>query len=735
MTISRTIMLLGALCASMAALGEAQAATCTAPACTKVIDNGPDAGKKVVVIMGDGFASGDQTSYNTNVLNLVTQGMFGNDFFAEEQNAFNVYRINLTSVDSGMSKITYDENGTSSDGSDDTVVSIADKNTPLRYRFSGSWAHCWLEHTWSGGIDLTESAKNAALANNGLSHADYVIVLLNDPAYGGCNRGPRDIVQPLGISWQVVAHEAGHGIGGLRDEYSAGRGAYSGSLVNTMNCSSVLDRSSVVWNRFIDPATPVVTSLLAGMDSNRTVGEFTGCSTYDSGIYRPVHNCRMKGNTPNYCPVCQTLMRKQLYPNLEHTFDTALTGDFDGDGRDDVLIHNGGDLAIYRTSTSPYQSNRVWTANNMVPAMPGGSYTWTLRPGDRYSVGDFDGDGKDDVYVINTTDWYTPYIGLLRSNGTGLEAVLWYGTSVPGYGNIGTADQLFVADFDADGKKDLYLFTGSSSSTVSLGLLHSTGTGLTTTIRYDGAVPGWSMRAGDKLYVADFDGDNREDLYVFNGVNWAYKYLGMLRSSGTGISDIKLYTTTLASGWNMGANDQHFVADIDADGKDDLYVFNGTDWSVAYLELTHSSGTTLDYAARYDDDSATAWATNIPGWTMKKGDRFFVSDANKDGRGDLFVYNTTDWNTQYLGTLMSGGTTLSGSWSADWVGSWNLGVSDQFLSANYEGGAGKADLFVRNTEWFGLIRRTSSGFTMDRHYYHWIYTPLYDSKPWSDSMP
>src|SRR5262249_34279889 len=159
--------------------------------------------------------------------------------------------------------------------------------------------------------------------------------------------------------------------------------------------------------------------------------------------------------------------------------------------------------------------------------------------------------------------------------------------------------------------------------------------------------------AGDQLHVGDFDGDGKDDLYIFNGTNWSSKYLGMIRSSGAALSDIKLYTGTLPSGWHMGAHDEQYVGDFDGDHKADLYVFNGQDWAVAYLEMTRSTGTGLAYVKRYDDDAGTAWATNIPGWTMKKGDRFFVADANKDGKADLFVYNPkVDWGTEYLGTLL-----------------------------------------------------------------------------------
>jgi len=258
------------------------------------------------------------------------------------------------------------------------------------YIYSGSWAHCWLEHQFFFGINLTEILKNQALEDNGLSHADYVIVMLNEPGFGGCNRGPRDIVQTRTSSWQVVAHEAGHGIGGLSDEYSADdKGAYTGAMVNTRNCTTLVNRSTVQWNRFINPATSVPTTLMAGMDSNRTVGIYEGCGTFETGLYRP-------------------------------------------------------DLAIYRSRGSPYQLDRVWTANNLVPSAPLSTYFWTLAAGDKLFVADFNGDGKDDVYVLNTTSWGTRYLGLLRSNGTGLETVIHYGGTLPGYGSIGSQDQLLV---------------------------------------------------------------------------------------------------------------------------------------------------------------------------------------------------------------------------------------------------------------------------------------------------
>src|SRR6187401_2955129 len=103
---------------SMGALMAVLAMASGASAQTKIMDNGTDAAKKVIVVMGDGYAAGaDQTKFNGDVDSLVTNGVFGHDFWQENQNAFNVYRLNLVSVDSGVSERVYDEHGTPSNAS------------------------------------------------------------------------------------------------------------------------------------------------------------------------------------------------------------------------------------------------------------------------------------------------------------------------------------------------------------------------------------------------------------------------------------------------------------------------------------------------------------------------------------------------------------------------------------------------------------------------------------------
>jgi IgA Peptidase M64/FG-GAP-like repeat len=679
---------------------------------TQILNAGPPGTKRNIAVLGDGFGNGDQTTYNNKVNELLLNGVFGHDYFYEDMQGFNIYRVNLISNQSGVSQRVYDEHGTPNDASDDTIVSTTLKNTALGIIYSGSWAHCWLEY----GANTETRIQNAL--NNWVPDFNYVLIILNEPGFGGCGGNGRQHVT-MGSSWDVMAHEFGHGIGDLADEYCTTR-TYSGGEPSRPNVTVNTNRSTIKWNKFINNTTPVPTGIGScagynqgtkppGWSDSQDVGLFEGGFTYDRGVYRPVINCRMRGNLPPYCPICYTQMKTKIHPYTGHSFVKCYSGDFNGDGKDDLLIHSGNSITIYRSDGS-----KLDLIFSVVERVPG---SWQFKPNDQFYIGDFNGDGKDEVVVYNSVDWVMEYLGLLVDDGNnGLKLVARYDDSIPGW-QFQKKDKFYVADFSGDGKKDLFVFNGSDWSMPYVGMLRSNGSSFSVVQRYDANMPSWQMKPQDRHYVGDFNGDGKDDLWVFNGTNWSYPYLGMLRSNGTTLSMTKRYDANMPS-WQMRSEDRHYIGDFNGDGKDDLFVFNGSQWSIIYLGMLGSSGNGLSMIKRYDG--------NTPGWQMRKNDRHYVSDVNGDGKSDLFVYNYQDWSYEYLGTMVSNGTSLSSSWREDWVGEWNLGPPDIFEPCNYEGVTGKRDLIVHNQNWLGMIRNVpGSGLLLQKIYYKWIHNYRY----------
>jgi hypothetical protein len=666
---------------------------------TQILRSGPPGLKKNIAVLGDGFAVADQNTYNDKVTELLLDGVFGNDYFYEDAQAFNIYRVNLISNESGVSQRVYDEMGTPSDGSDDVIVSTTLRDTALGYIYSGSWAHCWLE----SGANTATRVQNAL--NTWVPDYDLVLVILNESGFGGCGGGGFQIVT-LGSSWAVMAHEFGHGAGGLADEYCRS-GTYTGGEPSAVNVTANSDRATLKWRRYVNPTTPVPTGANAnpgngictgynqgtqpaGWSNSDDAGLFEGARYNDTGIYRPAINCRMRGNSPPFCPVCYTSMKEKHHAFTGRSFLRCYAGDFDGDGKDDLLVHSDNSIMLYKSDGA--KLDVVFSAVERVPG------SWQFKPGDRFYIGDFNGDGKDEVVVYNSTDWAIEYLGLLADDGAGgLRLIARYDDTMPGW-QFQRNDQFHVADFDGDGRKDLFVFNGPDWAIPYVGMLRSTGAGFQVVQRYDGNMPGWQMRSHDRHYVGDFNGNGREDLWVFNGDQWAIPYLGMLNSNAASLFMTRRYDGSMP-GWQMRSSDRHVIADFNGDGRKDLYVFNGNDWAIAYLGMLRSTGAALTMQKRYDG--------NIPGWQMRRHDRHFACDVKGDGREDLFVYNHQDWTPEYLGILISDGTSLKGRWREDWVGEWNLGSVDRFIPCNYEGVAGKRDLFVHNANWFGMMRAIS----------------------------
>jgi trimeric autotransporter adhesin len=181
------------------------------------------------------------------------------------------------------------------------------------------------------------------------------------------------------------------------------------------------------------------------------------------------------------------------------------TDDIDMDGKPDILIANNGsnNISIYRNTST-------------IGAITSGSiaarvnFTTGIQP-IHVAIGDLDGDGKPDVTVANNG---SNTISVFRNNATSGTIT---GTSLMSkvdFATGGTPYNSSIGDFDGDGKPDLAV-ANSSSNTVSV--FRNTATSGSITSGSFAAKADFGTAASPR-YVAvdDLDGDTKSDLVTSN---------------------------------------------------------------------------------------------------------------------------------------------------------------------------------------------------------------------------
>jgi hypothetical protein len=283
--------------------------------------------------------------------------------------------------------------------------------------------------------------------------------------------------------------------------------------------------------------------------------------------------------------------------NTDTSFGLAV-GDFDSDGREDVFLANG---------TGWWYSSAGKTEWRFLRAS-------SLRI-DALRFGQFDADPRTDVLYSTGSEWR------FSSGGTGAPRLLRAG-------GASLAESVF-GDFDGNGRTDAIMATGS-----------------TWYFSEDARSP-WSLVRGSPvgasgLRVGDFDGDGRDEIFDFENGNWSWWKLGWAEAY-----PLPLSLTASVTGLVVG--------DFDGDGRDDIAQTNGDGWrysrgaSTAWAPLRGSGG-----QPQYEDISAVLVGRFGPDdrddavryelvrtWNgYETGVRF----VGWDGSQDAFV----QWSPQYV---------------------------------------------------------------------------------------
>ena len=294
-----------------------------------ILDSGPPSEKVDLLIIGEGYTAPELPKFHSDAGRLVA-ALFREEPFASRRSDFNVWGLDLPSVDSGVSR----------------PRAMAFRRTPLSTEYNIFDSERYLL-TYDN-----RALRDAAAA----APYEFLEILANEAQYGGGGifNFQATSAADTGFAEYVFVHEFGHHFSGLADEYYTSDVAYeTGAAYHPEpwepNVTALHDPKALKWRDLVDPDTPVPTpwnkaafeagsnaaqaerralriqgapepdidrlfraqverdmEVLSDMTYAGRVGAFEGASYEPTGLYRPQLDCIMFTRNPvGFCRVCQ----------------------------------------------------------------------------------------------------------------------------------------------------------------------------------------------------------------------------------------------------------------------------------------------------------------------------------------------------------------------------------------------------------------------------------------------
>jgi RHS repeat-associated protein len=174
-------------------------------------------------------------------------------------------------------------------------------------------------------------------------------------------------------------------------------------------------------------------------------------------------------------------------------------GDFNGDGRSDILTMLGQTSSLFKMAMR-YGGQSYWSDMGVSGNVFFDESSWPSA--DEIHILDFDGDGKDDIMIIKDLSCE---IFTFNSQQT---AVSIYASGFPTKYHL-----LFLGDLNGDGKTDILSRTSKTDNNASWNKALSTGKGFVETPFTFNTKPDINQAYyGHKILIADYNGDGKSDI-------------------------------------------------------------------------------------------------------------------------------------------------------------------------------------------------------------------------------
>lgn len=274
---------------------------------TRIVDNGSPECRFNLVLVAEGYRQAELGQFATDTQQFVNT-LFATPPFDALQTAFNVYRVDVASTDSGA----------------DDPAACGGTGAVAATFFDASFCNAGIRR-----LLLVDTPSVVNVVNGQVPQWHQILVVVNSPIWGGAG-GTIGTTSTAG-GWEGIAiHEMGHAAFGLADEYEywAGCGVdttqdtYAGPEPTQPNITADSNRATIKWRDLVLASTPMPTTSNADCtqcDSQPspvpagTVGAFEGAGYFHCGLFRPEFDCMMR-NLSGFCAVCRRRIRETLAP-------------------------------------------------------------------------------------------------------------------------------------------------------------------------------------------------------------------------------------------------------------------------------------------------------------------------------------------------------------------------------------------------------------------------------------
>ena len=260
-----------------------------------------------VVLLAEGFTAAQQSNFN-DACTAFVNAFRATPPFDELSPAINVFRVNVSSTDSGA-------------------------DDPAAAGGTGATARTYFDATFGGNnirrllVANTTTALQVATAQ--VPEFTVVLIVVNSTIYGGSG-GTVGTYSLAGGATEIAIHEMGHTAFGLADEYpyyaggnETGHDHHPATEPSEPNVTINTNRNTLKWRWAVAAATAVPTmtnSNCAQVDTRPstvpagTVGLFEGAHYYHCGAYRPEYNCKMQTLGVPFCRICRQVIWNRISP-------------------------------------------------------------------------------------------------------------------------------------------------------------------------------------------------------------------------------------------------------------------------------------------------------------------------------------------------------------------------------------------------------------------------------------